>query len=287
MSRHERLSTILGIVVEEGSVHIDDVIERLGVSAATARRDLDLLAEQQLVTRTRGGASANPTSSQLPLRYRTTRMGGQKTRIARAAARMVRPGDVIGLNGGTTTTEVAREIVLLPDLADPDTPVTVVTNAVNIASELIVRQAVRVIVIGGAARARSFELTGPLAGLILPQIAVGTLFLGVEGLDRGGAYSSHEDEAAVNAALVRAARRTVVVADHTKLAGPAFALICDTAGIDLLITDTDAAPEDHGLGPTGPTGLGRLLGRVGGRGTRNVRRRMLRTLVRSRRKDTP
>ena len=244
MSRHERLSTILGIVVEEGSVHIDDVIERLGVSAATARRDLDLLAEQQLVTRTRGGASANPTSSQLPLRYRTTRMGGQKTRIARAAARMVRPGDVIGLNGGTTTTEVAREIVLLPELADPDTPVTVVTNAVNIASELIVRQAVRVIVIGGAARARSFELTGPLAGLILPQIAVGTLFLGVEGLDRGGAYASHEDEAAVNAALVRAARRTVVVADHTKLAGPAFALICDTAGIDLLITDTDAAPED-------------------------------------------
>ena len=155
MSRHERLSTILGIVVEEGSVHIDDVIARLGVSAATARRDLDLLAEQQLVTRTRGGASANPTSSQLPLRYRTTRMGGQKTRIARAAARMVRPGDVIGLNGGTTTTEVAREIVLLPELADPDTPVTVVTNAVNIASELIVRQAVRVIVIGGGGRGRS------------------------------------------------------------------------------------------------------------------------------------
>ena len=102
MSRHERLSAILGSIGEEGGVHIDDIIERLGVSAATARRDLDLLAEQQLVTRTRGGASANPTSSQLPLRYSTTRMGAQKARIARAAARMVRPGDVIGLGGGTT-----------------------------------------------------------------------------------------------------------------------------------------------------------------------------------------
>ena len=244
MSRHERLSAILAIVVEEGGVRIDDIVERLGVSAATARRDLDLLAEQQLVTRTRGGASANPTSAQLPLRYRTTRMGAQKIRIARAAARMVRPGDVIGLGGGTTTTEVAREIVLLPGLTDPDSPVTVVTNAVNIAGELIVRQAVRVIVIGGAARARSFELTGPLASLILPQIAVRTLFLGVEGLYRDGAYASHEDEAAVSAALVRTARRTVVVADHTKLAGPAFALICRTPDIDLLITDTDAAPED-------------------------------------------
>ena len=151
------------MIVEEGTVHIDDITERLGVSAATARRDLDLLAEQQLITRTRGGASANPTSSELPLRYRTSRMGEEKARIARAAAAMVRPGDTIGLNGGTTTTEVAREVVLLPDLTDPETPVTIVTNAVNIASELTVRQCVRVVVTGGAARARSYELTDPLS----------------------------------------------------------------------------------------------------------------------------
>jgi transcriptional regulator, deoR family protein len=244
MSRHKRLSTILGIVVEEGSVHIDDIIKRLDVSAATARRDLDLLAQQQLITRTRGGACANPISSQLPLRYRTTRMGRQKARIARAAAQMVRPGDVIALNGGTTTTEVAREVALLPNPTAPEDPVTVVTNAVNIASELTVRQTVRVVVTGGVTRARSYELTGPLADLILPRISVGTVFLGVEGLDRTGAYASHEGEAAVGAAFVRAARRTVVVADRTKLAEPAFALICERADIDLLITDEDARSSD-------------------------------------------
>ena len=139
MSRHDRHSAILDIIMDEGSVHIDDIIARLGVSAATARRDLDHLADQQLVTRTRGGAIANPVSTELPLRYRTSRMADEKTRIAKAAAAMVHPGDSIGLNGGTTTTEVAREIVLLPDLTDPDVPVTLVTNAVNIASEMTVR----------------------------------------------------------------------------------------------------------------------------------------------------
>ena len=226
--------------MDEGSVHIDDIIARLGVSAATARRDLDHLADQQLVTRTRGGAIANPTSTEPPLRYRTSRMADEKTRIARAAAAMVQPGDSIGLNGGTTTTEVAREVVLLPDLTDPDIPVTLVTNAVNIASEMTVRQCVRVVVTGGIARPRSFELTE----LILPSISVGTLFLGVEGIDERGAYAQHDGEAAVNAALVDAAHRVVAVCDSSKLGRTAFALICPSTKIDTIITD-DAAPADQ------------------------------------------
>ena len=87
MSRHDRHSAILDIVMDEGSVHIDDIITRLGVSAATARRDLDHLADQQLVSRTRGGAIANPTSTEPPLRYRTSKMADEKTRIASAAPR--------------------------------------------------------------------------------------------------------------------------------------------------------------------------------------------------------
>ena len=228
MSRHDRHSAILDIVMDEGSVHIDDIITRLGVSAATARRDLDHLADQQLVSRTRGGAIANPTSTEPPLRYRTSKMADEKTRIAKAAAALVHPGDSVGLNGGTTTTEVAREIALLPDLTDPDVPVTLVTNAVNIANEMAVRQCVRVVVTGGIARARSFELTGPLADLILPSISLGTLFLGVEGLDERGAYAQH----------------VVIVCDSSKLGRTAFALICPTSKIDTVITD-DSAPADQ------------------------------------------
>ena len=244
MSRHDRHSAILDIVMDEGSVRIDDIITRLGVSAATARRDLDHLADQQLVSRTRGGAIANPTSTEPPLRYRTSKMADEKARIAKAAAAMVHPGDTIGLNGGTSTTEVAREIVLLPDLTDPDVPVTLVTNAVNIANEMTVRQCVRVVVTGGIARPRSFELTGPLAELILPSISVDTLFLGVQGLDERGAYAPHDGAAAVNAALVSAAHRVVVVCDSSKLGSTAFALICPTSSIDVVITD-DGAPADQ------------------------------------------
>ena len=243
MSRHDRHSAILDIVMDEGSVHIDDIITRLGVSAATARRDLDHLADQQLISRTRGGAIANPTSTEPPLRYRTSKMADEKTRIAKAAAALVHPGDSIGLNGGTTTTEVAREIALLPALTDPEVPVTLVTNAVNIANEMAVRQCVRVVVTGGIARARSFELTGPLASLILPSISVGTLFLGVEGLDERGAYAQHDGEAAINAALVEAAEHVVIVCDSSKLGRTAFALICPTSGIDTVITDDGACAD--------------------------------------------
>ena len=243
MSRHDRHSAILDIIMDEGSVHIDDIITRLGVSAATARRDLDHLADQQLVSRTRGGAIANPTSTEPPLRYRTSKMADEKTRIAKAAAALVHPGDSVGLNGGTTTTEVAREIALLPALTDPEVPVTLVTNAVNIANEMAVRQCVRVVVTGGIARARSFELTGPLASLILPSISVGTLFLGVEGLDERGAYAQHDGEAAINAALVEAAEHVVIVCDSSKLGRTAFALICPTSGIDTVITDDGACAD--------------------------------------------
>ena len=167
----------------------------------------------------------------------------ERSRPEGCPAALVHPGDSVGLNGGTTTTEVAREIALLPDLTDPDVPVTLVTNAVNIANEMAVRQCVRVVVTGGIARARSFELTGPLASLILPSISVGTLFLGVEGLDERGAYAQHDGEAAINAALVEAAEHVVIVCDSSKLGSTAFALICPTSRIDTVITDDGACAD--------------------------------------------
>ncbi len=242
MNRHERLTRLLELIVERENVHIDDIIAELGISAATARRDLDHLAQQQLITRTRGGAATSPTSSDLPLRYKTARQAGEKQRIAKAAAALITPGEVIGLNGGTTTTEVSRELVLRPDLHDHDvrSQVVVVTNAVNIANELAIRRHVRVVLTGGVVRAMSFELTGPLATRILEDIAVDTLFLGVNALNPSGAFAHHDGEAAINAALAAHAKRVVVVADHTKIGATAFAKICDLSVVDEVITDSGA-----------------------------------------------
>lgn len=242
MNRHERLTAMLEHVVANESIHVDDVIELFGVSAATARRDLDQLAEQQLITRTRGGATTNPTSSDLPLRYKTARQASEKRRIAHAAASRVLPGEVVGLNGGTTTTEVARELALRPELhgAEGDAQVVVVTNAVNIANELAVRRHVRVVLTGGVVRAMSYELTGPLATRLLPEITIDTLFLGTNAIGPQGAYTHHDGEAEINAALVAHAHRVVVVADRTKIGATAFARICDLSAIDEIITDSDA-----------------------------------------------
>lgn len=244
-NRHDRLSRLVDLVIERGSVRVEEIQRELGISPATARRDLDALASQQLITRTRGGALANASSGELPLRYRATKQGEQKLRIAQAAVAMVRPGEVIALNGGTTTTGMALELGIRSssEPAFADRPVTVVTNAVNIATDLAVRPHVRVVVTGGVARAQSYELVGPLAQLSLPQISVDTAFLGVHGIVAGkGIFTRHEGEAAINAALARAARQVVVIADHSKLGEFAFAKILDSESVGVLVTDDEADP---------------------------------------------
>ncbi|TDV34906.1 DeoR/GlpR family DNA-binding transcription regulator [Actinophytocola oryzae] len=245
MDRYERLSTLLDLLGQRGRVDVDDLAGELAVSAATVRRDLDHLAEQQLLTRTRGGAVANNVAYDLPLRYKTARHASEKERIGRSAAAMVARGSVVGLNGGTTTTEVARALAMRPELNGAEEPtVTVVTNALNIASELAVRPHVKIVVTGGVARPASFELSGPLATHILDEITMDVVFLGVDAVDpTRGAYAHHEGEASINRLMVDRARRVVVTADSSKLGGHAFARICPVSAIDTLITDTTATDE--------------------------------------------
>ena len=245
MSRQDRLSRIVDSVVARGSVRVDEVVADQGISPATARRDLDDLAAQQLLIRTRGGASANPSTGDVPLRYRTARQPREKEAIARAAAAMVHPGETVGFNGGTTTTAAAHElgvrIAAEPEFTTRN--IIIVTNAVNIANDLTIREQARVVVTGGVARTRSYELVGPLAELILPSISIDTLFLGVNAVDLGGGFYTHnEDEAFINAALVRASRRTVVLADSSKLDTGSFARICGLSDVHALITDRGASP---------------------------------------------
>lgn len=247
MDREDRLSRLVDYIVEKGAVRVDEVVAQFGVSGPTARRDLDALAEQQLVERTRGGARANPTTGDLPLRYRTARRWREKHAIARAVAALVEPGSVIAFNGGTTTTAAAYEVGVraAADTGFQTAPTTVVTNAVNIANDLMVRPQLRIVVIGGVARSRSYELIGPLTGLILPEISIDTLFLGVTAVDPArGLFTPDEGEASVNAALVGAARRTIVVADSTKFAATAFARICTMGAVDALLTDDGISDAD-------------------------------------------
>ncbi|MFE3606646.1 DeoR/GlpR family DNA-binding transcription regulator [Streptomyces goshikiensis] len=253
MTRKERWQTLLDLLVERGELEVEPAAEALGVSAATVRRDLDQLAEQQLLVRTRGGAVPHGVSYELPLRYRTSRRAAEKRRISEAVAALIVPGEVIGLTGGTTTTEVARTLAGRADLAAPAGPaagspaLTVVTNALNIAGELVIRPQFKIVLTGGVARPQSYELTGPLAQGVLGQLTVDTAVVGVDAFDPAdGAATRHEDEAAMNRLLCERARRVIIAADSSKLGVRAFARICATSAVDVLVTDTglsDAGAE--------------------------------------------
>ncbi|MFI9554284.1 DeoR/GlpR family DNA-binding transcription regulator [Nonomuraea endophytica] len=235
MSRYDRWNAILELLAQEGRLSVEEAAQALEVSTATIRRDFDQLAQQQMLMRTRGGAVAQSVSYDLPLRYKTARHADEKHRIAAAAAELVNPGAVIGLNGGTTTSELARTLATQSTL---ESGFTIVTNALNIASELTVRQHVKIVVTGGVARQQSYELIGPLANGVLDQVTLDAAFLGVDALDAElGASAHHEGEASVNHLLVSRATQVVVVADSSKIGKRAFARICPLSEIDTLVTD--------------------------------------------------
>jgi DeoR family transcriptional regulator, aga operon transcriptional repressor len=235
MRQTERVSAILEDLSEDGSVGVAELATRLHVSAATIRRDLALLEEQRLLTRTHGGAVAHGVLYELPLRYKAAHHHQEKRRIAGAAASRVADGTAVGLTGGTTTTEVARALLDRRGL-------TVVTNALNIASELAIRPTLKLVVTGGYARAESYELVGPVAEQSLAGMNLDIAFIGVDGIDASaGCTTHHEIEAHTNLALIERARRVVVVADSSKIGQVAFARICPIDRVHELITDREAS----------------------------------------------
>ncbi|MGO4753558.1 DeoR/GlpR family DNA-binding transcription regulator [Streptomyces sp. 2MCAF27] len=246
MKRPERWNALLELLARDGRIDLEEAAAELAVSTATIRRDLDELARQQMLTRTRGGAVAHNVSYDLPLRYKTARRASEKQRIGAAVAQMIDPGAIVGLNGGTTTTEAARAIAVRADLTATDgaPAVTIVTNALNIAGELAVRPQIKIVLTGGVARPQSFELMGPLATGVLDQVSLDVAVIGVDALDlTQGATAHHEGEASINHLMARRAARVIVVADSTKLGHRAFARICAIDEIDVLVTDTGAPGE--------------------------------------------
>ena len=244
MPRYQRWNALLDLLPGDGELTVAEAARALGVSEATIRRDLDQLAKQQLITRTRGGATAGHVSYDLPLRYKTARHAPEKQRIGRAAAALLTPGASVALNGVTTTSEVARAQATRPDLQDgAGAPaVTVVTNAMNIANELAVRQHIKIVVTGGVTRTQSYELIGPYATLVLEQLALDWAILGVDALDPvAGATAHHEGEASINHLMAARAAQVMIVADSSKLGQRAFARMCSADDIDVIVTDEDAA----------------------------------------------
>jgi DeoR family transcriptional regulator, aga operon transcriptional repressor len=244
VTRYERWNALLDLVAAHGHLNVAGAAQALGVSEATIRRDLDQLAEQRMLTRTRGGAiSSSQLTYDLPLLYKTARNAPEKQLIGQAAAALITPGSTVALNGGTTTLEVARALVSRGEPRDGQSGgvITVVTNALSIAGELAVRPQVKLVVTGGVARPESHELIGPLATYVLNDLTFDWAILGVDAVDAvAGATAHHEGEASINRLMTQRAQRVAIVADSSKLGTRAFARVCGTDKIDVVVTDADA-----------------------------------------------
>ncbi len=239
-----RWRLLLDALAERRRLSVAEASELLGVSAATVRRDFKELSRQQLATRTHGGVVASSVAYQLPARYRVT-AADPRERIAQAAARLVERRSVVAFNGGTTTSAVARHLAGRPEFQQAgDDTVTIVTNALNIAGEMVLRPSIRTIVLGGEARSESYELHGPFASRVLQELLLDRLFLGVDAIAPvEGASCHHLGESGINSEMVAKARRVTVVADASKLGKVALSRICRIDQVHDLITDT-GAPDD-------------------------------------------
>ena len=229
-----RKQQILSLLRRNGQVIAKDVSQSMGVSEDTIRRDLRELAQEGLLQRVHGGAlPASPAVADFAGRELLTPDG--KVAIGRAAAKMIQPGQVVILDGGTTARQVARHIPL-------DLKATVVTHSPTIALELVNHPDVEVILIGGRMFKHSVVAVGAAAIEAIAQVHADTYFMGVTGVHpKTGLTTGDYEEAAVKRALSHAAAETIVLASSEKLNAASPYAVVSFAEISGIITEKGAA----------------------------------------------
>ena len=236
----ERRSRINEIIETRDRATVQELAARFGVSTVTIRSDLDALARAGGVVRSHGGALRREEETEdLPLGVKQTLHQPEKMRIAQAAARLIRDGETIILDSGTTTAAIAARIGSLRLRS-----LTVITNALNVASVLAPLPNVRLIMIGGLLRQVSFSLVGPQAEQVLRGLHADRLFLGVDSLDPEiGVMTPDLLEAQLNALMIEVSQEVVAVADASKFGRRSVSVIAGVEKIHRLITDESASPE--------------------------------------------
>jgi DeoR family transcriptional regulator of aga operon len=230
----------MNALLRRGSVPVADLMAELGVSAPSVRRDLTRLEERGLVRRTHGGVMLVEPLLYEPFRHDTSfqarelRFAEAKRRIGIAAAELVQAGETVGITAGTTTTQIGRALRHRREIS-------VVTNALNIGMELCNQTAIRTTLTGGTlAWQWTFAMAGTAAVNAVRDTNFDKLFLSVTGFDiERGVTTLEPEEAAVARAMVGNAAQVIVVADSSKLGLVSPSRICESAVVDLLITDTD------------------------------------------------
>lgn len=235
LQRHTRILELIG---ERGKVEVSELSRLFGISEVTIRNDLKGLHQRGLVRRAHGGAVRVDTISvDASLKEKAALHSEEKHRIGAAAAALINDGDSVILDSGTTTQHIAKHIKDRKDL-------TVITNGINVAMELLGAQGVRLVLLGGMVRQNSFSAVGHFAEDMLKQLSADKLFLAVDACDLDfGLSTPNPEESKVNQAMVQIANETILVADSSKFGRRSLSHIVPLSAIDKIITDSSLATD--------------------------------------------
>ena len=233
-SAKERRALILQMLEQQQEVQVTEISRLTGISEVTIRKDLTILQNRHLLLRTRGGAMKKPvenTSEDTAIAKKRMFNFKEKERIGEEAAKLIREGDFIMLDSGTTTLEIARHLDRFQHLR-------ILTNAMNIATELMTYKRFDVVMLGGNVRINSHSVVGPLAHMVLRNFNGYKLFLGVDSFSvENGVSTPSLEEALLNQMMIQQAGKVIAVFDSSKFNKRSFVHIAEAKELDCIITD--------------------------------------------------
>ncbi len=237
MNIKQRREEIASAVQAGGRVRVGDLSSRFGVSEMTVRRDLEEMESMGLLLRVHGGAVSTISRSFEPgFAARSMRQVEAKRRIGEAAAALVRDGETLIIDAGTTTLHVA-------DALRPDIRVRAMALSLRVADVLADLPNVTLMIPGGVVRPQERSFVGGMTLSTFEQLTFDTVILTSGGIDVADGVTEYEfDDAETKRAALRSARRVIIVADATKLGAVAFVRLCPIEQVDILVTD-DSAPS--------------------------------------------
>lgn len=235
----QRRAEIRALLGREGAASITEIAAALGVSTSTVRRDLDKLGEEGAARRSHGGAvSAERTTGELPFADRRLQNRREKTRIGEYAASLLEPHQSVFFDSSSTVLCAAEALGRRP------IELTAVTNDVAVACALAEKRGVSVVVPGGEVREGSFTLLGSYTQGFLRDLHVDVALVGVHAVSGSVLSDSGLSVVEVKRAIIGAARRVVLLVDHTKFRPPAFFEVARLEEVvDDLITDGEVPRE--------------------------------------------
>jgi DeoR/GlpR family transcriptional regulator of sugar metabolism len=238
MKTNNRRYQIQQLLKEKQQISIHDVSDAFNISVATARRDLDKLAEDGIVERIHGGAQLiKKAPPEMPTILRNTEQAEEKARIAVHAVGLVQNNDTIFLGSGTTVMEVAKRIPALENL-------TVLTNSLLVANVLSNRDDINLIVLGGIFRHSENSMYGSLVEDALSEFHADKVIFGIRAIDiHQGLTNDFFPEISTDRNILRTGLEVIVVADHTKFNRISTARVCPLSWIHKIVTDQKTPPE--------------------------------------------